>query len=38
MVRASNTTPVLVTRYEAGSEDRMREIQALIEGKINKYI
>jgi phosphomannomutase/phosphoglucomutase len=38
LVRASNTTPVLVTRYEAESEDRMREIQALIEGKINKYI
>ena len=38
LVRASNTTPVLVTRYEATSEARMKEIQALIEGKINKYL
>lgn len=38
LVRASNTTPVLVTRYEATSEARMLEIQALIEGKIAKYI
>ena len=38
LVRASNTTPVLVTRYEAVSEARMLEIQALVEGKINKYI
>lgn len=38
LVRASNTTPVLVTRYEATSEARMLEIQALIEGKIKKHI
>jgi len=38
LVRASNTTPVLVTRFEAESEARMHEIQALIEGKINKYL
>ena len=38
LVRASNTTPVLVTRYEATSEARMNEIQELVEGKINKYI
>jgi phosphomannomutase / phosphoglucomutase len=38
LVRASNTTPVLVTRYEAESEARMNEIKALVEGKINKYI
>lgn len=38
LVRASNTTPVLVTRYEATSEARMLEIQELIEGKIKKYI
>ena len=38
LVRASNTTPVLVTRFEATSEARMLEIQALIEGKINKYL
>ncbi len=38
LVRASNTTPVLVTRFEATSEARMLEIQQLIEGKIGKYI
>jgi len=37
-VRASNTTPVLVTRYEATSEARMNQIKELVEGKINKYI
>jgi phosphomannomutase/phosphoglucomutase len=38
LVRASNTTPVLVTRYEAESEARMNEIRELIETKINKYL
>ena len=38
LVRASNTTPVLVTRYEAISEERMNQIKELVEGKINKYI
>lgn len=38
LVRASNTTPVLVTRYEAISETRMNEIRELIEGKINKHL
>lgn len=38
LIRASNTTPVLVTRYEAISEARMKEIQSLVEGKINKYL
>ena len=38
LIRASNTTPVLVTRYEATTEARMQEIQALVEGKINKYL
>lgn len=38
LVRASNTTPVLVTRYEATSEARMKEIQELIENKIKKYL
>ncbi len=38
LIRASNTTPVLVTRYEATTEARMNEIRALIEGKINKYL
>lgn len=34
LVRASNTTPVLVTRYEAISETRMNEIRELVQGKI----
>jgi phosphomannomutase/phosphoglucomutase len=38
LVRASNTTPVLVTRYEAESEERMNGIKSLIEGKIQKYL
>ena len=38
LIRASNTTPVLVTRYEANTEVRMNEIRALIETKINKYL
>ncbi|PKN73660.1 MAG: phosphomannomutase [Candidatus Cloacimonetes bacterium HGW-Cloacimonetes-3] len=38
LIRASNTTPVLVTRYEAITEGRMLEIQALVEGKIAKYV
>lgn len=38
LVRASNTTPVLVTRYEAETEVRMNEIKELIETKINKYL
>ncbi len=38
LVRASNTTPVLVTRFEAESEVRMNEIKELVEGKINKHI
>jgi len=38
LVRASNTTPVLVLRFEAETETRMNEIKALVEGKINKYI
>jgi phosphomannomutase/phosphoglucomutase len=32
LLRASNTQPVLVARYEARSEDRLREIQAEVEG------
>jgi len=38
LIRASNTTPVLVTRYEATTEVRMNEIKALIEAKINKHL
>ncbi len=38
LVRASNTTPVLVTRLEAETEARMNEIKELVESKIQKYI
>lgn len=38
LVRASNTTPVIVTRFEAVTEERMKEIQQLIESKIYKYL
>lgn len=31
LIRASNTQPVVVARYEAGSSDRLREIQATME-------
>lgn len=36
LVRASNTQPVLVLRYEAETEARLKEIQSLIEGTIEK--
>ncbi len=35
LVRASNTQPVLVMRFEATTQGRLREIQQLIEGKIH---
>ncbi len=38
LVRASNTTPVLVVRFEGETEARMHEIQKLVEDKIAKYI
>lgn len=34
LVRASNTTPILVVRYEAKTKERLAEIQALIEATI----
>ena len=34
LIRASNTQPILVLRYEASTEARLREIQALIEGTL----
>ena len=37
LVRASNTQPVLVTRFEAVSEKRLNEIKKLIEDKINEF-
>jgi phosphomannomutase / phosphoglucomutase len=36
LVRASNTQPVLVLRYEAKSAGRLEEIQRLIEGKLEE--
>jgi len=38
LVRASNTTPVLVMRFEAETEERMLEIQNLVEKRIQRYI
>ena len=37
LVRASNTQPVLVTRFEANSEKRLTEIRKLVEDKINEF-
>ena len=34
LIRASNTTPLLVVRYEAKTKERLAEIQALIDGTI----
>jgi len=36
LCRASNTTPVLVLRYEAETEERLHEIQKLIEDRIEE--
>lgn len=36
LVRASNTQPMLVMRFEAESEQRLQEIKALMETKINQ--
>lgn len=38
LVRASNTTPVLVTRFEAETEARMLEIRKLVEDRVQQYI
>ena len=35
LIRASNTQPALVLRFEARSEERLREIRALIESELN---
>ena len=37
LCRASNTTPVLVLRYEAETEERLQEIKKLIEDRIEKF-
>ncbi|PZR03639.1 MAG: phosphomannomutase [Archangium gephyra] len=36
LIRASNTTPILVVRYEAKTKERLKEIQALIDGTIHE--
>ena len=36
LVRASNTQPVIVMRFEADSEDHLSEIRALVESTANK--
>ena len=36
LVRASNTQPVLVLRFEAGSENRLREVRAEVEGVVSE--
>ena len=36
LIRASNTTPILVVRYEAKTQARLAEIQALIDGTIHE--
>ncbi len=36
LVRASNTQPVLVLRYEAGTPERLNEIRDLVEGTIEE--
>ncbi len=37
LVRASNTQPVIVCRFEAKSTERMKEIQELIMGKLQEF-
>ena len=36
LVRASNTQPLLVLRFEAASAERLREIEALVMGKVEE--
>ena len=36
LVRASNTQPVLVLRFEADSPERLEEIQNLVRGKLEE--
>lgn len=37
LVRASNTQPVIVMRFEARTEARLREIQDLVTGKLREF-
>ena len=36
LIRASNTQPLLVLRWEAQSEEKMAELQRLIEGTVEE--
>ena len=36
LVRASNTQPLLVLRFEAWTPERLAEIQALVTGKVDE--
>jgi phosphomannomutase/phosphoglucomutase len=36
LVRASNTTPLLVLRFEADTEARVQEIRAIVEAKVEE--
>ena len=36
LVRASNTQPVIVCRFEANTPERMQEIQSIVMGKLNE--
>jgi len=36
LVRASNTQPALVLRFEAENQERLEEIRALVEGAVNR--
>ena len=38
LIRASNTGPVLVLRFEADSSDRLAEIKALVEGRLTQIM
>ena len=38
LVRASNTQPVLVCRFEANSNKELKEIETIVMSQINKYI
>ncbi len=38
LVRASNTQPVLVLRFEADTQQRLREIRSLVEEKVQEFV
>ncbi|NQS97129.1 MAG: phosphomannomutase/phosphoglucomutase [candidate division Zixibacteria bacterium] len=38
LLRASNTQPVLVMRFEAQSEERLKEIKSLMENKLKDFL